>query len=94
MAIKITWNETLFDREVAVFEALDAIDDANIENKRVPRVYYQGTVLMKYNAIAMSLFETTLDYRYRLQRKHLSDFSILMIFKQAVSVNNDDEIVF
>lgn len=39
---------------------------------------------MKYNAIAMSLFQTTLDYRFRLQRKHLSDFSILLIFKQAV----------
>lgn len=67
-----------------VFEALNAIRDPYIEQHDIPKIHYHGKILDKYDAIAMTLFDETLQARYMAQNKSLSDLSILMIFKQAV----------
>lgn len=38
-------GRNFFDREIAALEALDAIDDPNIEKSKIPRVYYHGLPL-------------------------------------------------
>lgn len=66
---------------------MEATNDSypNIEKEGIPRIYYHGKVLGGFNAIAMTLFDGTLDELF-LQQTILSDTSILLIFKQAVSV--------
>lgn len=86
VAVKITVDSGSMENEMAVYNALNAKDPA-IESNRIPRIYYAGTVLGEFAGIAMSLFQGTLDDRYltyKHQNRHLSSFSILMIFKQAV----------
>lgn len=68
-----------------IFQALNATNDLDIEKKGIARVFYAGPILQKYNAIVMSLFEETLEDRYELQNEHISDLSILLIFKRTVS---------
>lgn len=67
-----------------IFKALNATENLNMEPHEVPRIYYHGPILGKYHAIAMTLFDGNLLERYLQQKQKLSDFSILMIFKQAV----------
>lgn len=90
VALKITWDDGVpFMRdEMAIYNALNAKKDLNIESHRIPRVYYDGTVLGNYTGIAMTLFQETLNDRYLTymrQKRHMSNISILAIFKQAVS---------
>lgn len=74
------------NRELGVFEALNAMRDPNIEQHDIPRIHFHGKILNdKFDAIAMSLFDETLQDRYIVQNKNLSDLSILMIFKRAVN---------
>ncbi|XP_031624043.1 casein kinase I-like [Contarinia nasturtii] len=84
IAIKIFWNEELLNEEIKIYHALNATEDLNIESRGIPKVYYYGPFLEKYHAIAITLFDGTLRDRFKLQNGHLSDFSILLIFKQAV----------
>lgn len=85
VAIKITSFDTFYNQELSIFEALNAIDDPNAESHGIPQVYYRGLVFGKYNAIAMSLFEETVEHRWTVMKKPFSDFSVLQIFKQAVN---------
>lgn len=74
------------NQEMRILEALNATGNPNIEEHGIPRVYYHGAFLKNYFAIAMTLFDETLEKRYNIQGGHLSDLSILLIFKQAVSI--------
>lgn len=70
--------------EIATYKALGALDDVNIEQKGVPRVYYHGPVLSNYYAIVMTFFDETLEDRYLNEKEHLSNLNILLIFKRLV----------
>lgn len=85
VAIKITSFYRSFIDEMNVYEALNG-KDADAESYGIPKVYYHGNVfrVSTYNAIAMSLFEETVEQRYTNNPTPFSDFSILVIFKQAV----------
>lgn len=72
------------NQELKILEALNAFKDPNIEQHDIPKIYYHGKVLGEYDAIAMSLFDETLEDRYLAQNQNLSDLSILVIFRQAV----------
>lgn len=72
-------------QEMKIFEALNATRDPNIEQYDIPRIHFHGKILNKYDAIAMTLFDEDLYDRYMAQNQNLSDLSILMIFKQAVT---------
>lgn len=75
------------DEEMAIFIALNATENLEIENHRVPRVYYHGPFLEHYHAIVMTLFDGTAADQYEKERRHgrsLPDMTILSIFMQAV----------
>lgn len=62
----------------------------NTKIQKIPKIFYAGKILGQYDTIAMTLFEETLQDRYLNQKRRglkLSDFSILMIFKQTVRNN-------
>lgn len=84
VAIKFAANQKVIRREIKVLNALNAMD-RNIETCDIPRVYYHGMVLDQYLAIAMSLFDGTLDDLYKRYKGNISELQILEIFKQAVS---------
>lgn len=84
VAIKFAANQKVIRREINVLNALNAMD-RNIETCDIPRVYYHGNVLDQYLAIAMSLFDGTLDDLYKRYKGNISELQILEIFKQAVS---------
>lgn len=87
VAIKIIWNKKSMFQERAIINALNAAKDPDIENHGIPRIYYQGRFLQKYNAIAMTLFDETLHDLYekeRLGRRTISDRNFLTIFKHVV----------
>lgn len=70
---------------MAVYKALNAIEDEKIEDHHVPRIYYAGTFHGNLYAIAMSRFEGTLaDYYTKRNGMHLSDADILYILMQTV----------
>lgn len=87
VAIKITSVDSLFNDEMKVYTVLN---DDDPESHGIPKVYYHGTVfkISSYNAIAMSLFENTIEHRYKNELTRIltpfSDFSVLHIFNQAV----------
>lgn len=85
VAVKIVWDKKSLDKELNVFEALNAGNDSRIENYGIPKIYYSGTILNGYHAIVMTLFDGTLNSRLNAQNGHISDLSILMIFKRTVS---------
>lgn len=75
-------------KEMIVYNALNAVNDENIEEHRVPRVYYCGGFLGKYFAIAMSRFDGTLaDYWTKRNEMPFSDADILYVLLQTVCVN-------
>lgn len=84
VAIKVFLNQQSMEREVAILQALRAMKEVNIEDRGIPRVYFFGKITGDYNAIAMTLFDESLEKRYELQGKKISDLSILLIFRQAV----------
>lgn len=87
VAVKIIWDKESMDHEMAIFLALNATNDPEIESHRVPKIFYSGNVLGKYNAIAMTLFDETLEDRYKRQNKQpFAIFTVLLIFKQAVGM--------
>lgn len=85
VAIKITSFDTFFDQELDIFETLNAISHTNAESHGIPQVYYRGIVFGKYKAIAMSLFEETVEHRFDKMKKPFTDFTVLQIFMQAVN---------
>lgn len=82
--MKIFWDQQAYYHELIIFKALNATEYPNIEDCGIARVFYYGKILKEYNAIAMTLFEETLEYRFKAQRKRFSDLSTLMIFMQTV----------
>lgn len=87
VAIKISWHKSFYNREIAALKALNAMDTFDMKDHKIPKIFYNGKILGQYDTIAMSLFDGTLQDRYLHQKRQdlkLSDFSILMIFKQAV----------
>lgn len=82
--MKIFWDREAYNHELVIFKALNATEYPNIEDVGIARIFYYGKILKEYNAIAMSSFEETLDYRFKIQKNHFSDLSILMIFMQTV----------
>lgn len=69
-----------------IFQKLNAVKNPKIENNGIPQVYYYGCFL-KYDAIAMTLFEGSIDDRYKIERKarrKFTDTTILSIFLQTV----------
>lgn len=82
VAIKISSHDVLHKDEMEIYEALH---DDDPESHGIPKVYYHGQVFrVSYKAIAMSLFDETVEQRYAKQSTAFSDFSVLQIFKQAV----------
>lgn len=84
VACKLVDDKKYLDDEMKIFKALKATENLDMEPHEVPKIYYHGKMLDKYHGIAMTLFDGTLLDRYLQQNEKLSDFSILMIFKQAV----------
>lgn len=87
VALKIIWEHEAMDEEMAIFNALNATDNLEIEKHGIPRVYYNGPFLKHYHAIVMTLFDGTVADRYEKERANgqsLSDLVILSIFMQAV----------
>lgn len=87
VAIKITWRQKSFDREIEILKALKA-ENLYVEQYGIPRVYYHGPFLRKYNAIAMTLLEGNLKDRCRPENGPTSDINILLWFRRAVSKLN------
>lgn len=88
VAVKIIWSEMSFNKEIEILKALNAINNPKIEEHGIPRIHYHGKFFHTFFAIAMTLFnETLMDVhdRYNAQGKHLSELSILLMFKEAVS---------
>lgn len=82
VAIKITSVDKLFNDEMKIYEAFK---DDDAESHGIPQIYYHGKVFkVACNAIAMSWFEETVEHRYEIMMKPFSDFSVLLMFKQAV----------
>lgn len=90
VAVKISDEKEAIEREMRIFKVLNTTEDPLIENKRIPRVFYHGPILGKYFAIVMTLFDETLDARFKHQNKHFSETTFLLIFKQAVSTCDDE----
>lgn len=91
VAVKIIWDEQSQDEEMAIFKALNATENPDIEQYGIPRVYYNGKFLTNYYSIAMTYFDGTLTDRYEKERangRNLSDLTILSIFKQTVRVTD------
>lgn len=88
VAVKIVWDEESYNDEVEIYQALGSMNNNNnrIEDEGIPRVYFHGKVLSKYFAIAMTLFDGTLLDRYEIQNEHLSNITILLIFRRLVSI--------
>lgn len=86
VAVKITWDKQAIDREMRIFEALNAVENPNIEKLGIPNVYYYGPIIGRYYAIAMTLCDETIEDRYKEQGEQLSDLSILLILKRAVCI--------
>lgn len=86
VAVKITTDHSRYDREIRVYEALNATKDLDIEKMGIPRIFYNGALLIKYRFIAMTLFDGTLDDLYMEKGNISPDLTILMIFKQTVCV--------
>lgn len=63
---------------------MNAIGNKEIENYGIPCIYYHGIIIGRYNAFAMTLFEGTLEDRYQIQKKPLSELTVTLIMKQAV----------
>ncbi|XP_031619303.1 casein kinase I-like [Contarinia nasturtii] len=84
VACKLFCDKKYMDEEMKIFKALNATKNLDKEPHEIPRIFYHGPILGKYHAIAMTLFDGTLLDRYVKQDEKLSDFSILLIFKQAV----------
>lgn len=87
VAVKITeYYDYDFYDEMKVYKVLN---DTDAESHGIPKIYYYGKAFENsYNAIAMSLFEGTVYDRYKNKTifKPLSEFSVLLIFKQAVII--------
>lgn len=45
VSVKIIWDEHSQDEEMAIFKALNATENPDIEQYGIPRVYYQGPLL-------------------------------------------------
>lgn len=85
--MKIIWSDNSFNRELEALEALNATTDPDIEEHGIPRIYYHGQFLHLYNAIAMTLFDESLNDvydRHKTRGEKISELAILLIFKQAV----------
>lgn len=85
VAVKIMLDEEFLDEEIMVFEALDAINDPDIEKYGIAKVFYYGPVLEKYYAIVMTLFDGS--FEDKIPKGSLSEIKCLTFFKQAVCVN-------
>lgn len=82
--MKIFWEAGSMNREMRIYKELNAFDE-KIEEKQIPRVYWNGKIFEKHYAIVMSLFEGTLaDYYTKPDKKRLSDTHILYVFLQTV----------
>lgn len=67
-----------------ILQALNATEDSEIEDKGIPKIYYQAKILKVYYAIAMTLFEGSVFDRFKAQNRYMSYTSILLIFREAV----------
>lgn len=83
VAVKIFWDKEYSVQEKKILGVLDA-KNPRIEEKGIPRIYYIGPFLEKYDAIVMTLFDGDLDGRLKKQNGHINDLSLLMIFKRSV----------
>lgn len=86
VAVKIIHDSASMDKELMIFEELKAVNNPKIENSGIPEVFYYGWFL-NYDAIAMTLFEGSVNDRYEIERKagkKFTDTTILSIFLQAV----------
>lgn len=65
---------------------MNATKNNDIEQIGLPRIYYTGPILKNYNAIAMTLFDGTLENYFKQHKSagKLPDSSILEIFRQTV----------
>lgn len=73
-------------REMNVYKALNATKNPAIEQMGIPKVHYAGPILADYDAIALTLFDGTLEnyYNHHKQSGKLPDLTMLQIFGQTV----------
>lgn len=83
VAVKIIWCKEFSVREKKILGVLDA-KNPKIEEKGIPRIYYIGPFLEKYDAVVMTLFDGDLERRWKKQKGQISDSSLLMVFKRSV----------
>lgn len=69
-----------------VYKALNATKNPAIEQIGIAKVYYAGPILAVYDAIALTLFDGTLENYYNLNKQSgkLPDLTMLEIFGQTV----------
>ncbi|XP_031637196.1 tyrosine-protein kinase Lyn-like [Contarinia nasturtii] len=85
VAVKMFWNNYSIDKEMVVYAALNAVDDHEIEDHKIPRIYYHGKLNGGCYAIAMSLFDGTLfDYYNDTPNGDLLNVDILYVLMQLV----------
>lgn len=88
VAVKFILTDSAFDRELEMYKALNATDDPNIEEKGIPRVFCYGSfeswAKEQVHFIAMTLFDGTLEARFKQQEKNISDLSLSLIFRRSV----------
>lgn len=84
VAVKVILDQEFLDEEMEIFEALDAINDPDIEKHGIAKVFYHGPVLDKYYAIVMTLFDGS--FEDKIPKGSLSEIKCLNIFIQAVCV--------
>lgn len=84
VAVKIFSRKKDFNVEFAVFHALNAETDPNIEQYGIPRVYYRGPMLNSFYCIVMTMFDDNLEEYYDDKENNITDITMLSFFKQAV----------
>lgn len=83
--MKVLLDEEFLNEEMEVFEALNAINNPDVEKHGIANVFYHGPVLNhKYYAIVMTLFDGS--FEDVIPKGSLSEIKCLTIFNQAVRI--------
>lgn len=64
-------------------------DELKIECDGILPVHYHGQILNKYFTIAFSLFDETLDDRFKTQEKNnkkLTELDIMLLYRRAIDI--------
>lgn len=85
-----------FDHELKILGALGVINigrnrpgESKIIDNGILPVHYHGQFLNEYFAIAMTLFDETLQDRFKIQienNKKINELDIMLLYKRAIEI--------